>query len=105
MNSEYFLSEYDALKLGLHSIRKHISVIPQTPFLLKGTVRENLDPFTQIPVEELWVALEESGLSDLIKSVFLSLFSGLRASILISPTALICFQLGKSSFYVLLEPF
>lgn len=37
--SKYFISDHDALKLGLHSIRKHISVIPQTPFLFKGTIR------------------------------------------------------------------
>ena len=40
--------------MGLHSLRKHISVIPQTPFLFKGTVRHNLDPFGIIPDEELW---------------------------------------------------
>jgi ATP-binding cassette subfamily C (CFTR/MRP) protein 4 len=37
--SKYYISDYDALRLGLHTIRKHISVIPQTPFLFKGTVR------------------------------------------------------------------
>jgi ATP-binding cassette subfamily C (CFTR/MRP) protein 4 len=37
---------YDALKMGLHSLRQHLSVIPQTPFLFKGTVRQNIDPFS-----------------------------------------------------------
>ena len=46
-NSEYFIGENDALKMGLHSLRKHISVIPQTPFLFRGTIRENLDPFRE----------------------------------------------------------
>jgi len=31
--------------MGLHSLRRHISVIPQTPFIFKGTVKDNLDPF------------------------------------------------------------
>jgi ATP-binding cassette subfamily C (CFTR/MRP) protein 4 len=30
--------------MGLHSLRQNISVIPQTPFLFKGTIKKNLDP-------------------------------------------------------------
>lgn len=33
--------------LGLHILRQNIAFIPQQPFLLKGTIRENLDPFEQ----------------------------------------------------------
>ena len=32
--------------MGLHSLRQHVSVIPQTPFLFKGSVKQNLDPFS-----------------------------------------------------------
>ena len=45
LGSMYKLDSYDVLQMGLHSLRQHISVIPQTPFLFKGTVRENVDPF------------------------------------------------------------
>ena len=31
--------------MGLHSLRKHISIIPQTPFLFKGSIKLNVDPF------------------------------------------------------------
>ena len=41
----YEIGGCDALKMGLHSLRQNISVIPQTPFLFKGTVKKNLDPF------------------------------------------------------------
>lgn len=37
----------DALKLGLHDLRHSISVLPQTPFLFNGTIKENLDPLYQ----------------------------------------------------------
>ncbi len=43
--SEYLLGDYNALALGLHSLRQHISVIPQLPFIFKGTIRQNIDPF------------------------------------------------------------
>jgi ATP-binding cassette subfamily C (CFTR/MRP) protein 4 len=35
----------DIKTVGLHTLRKNIGYIPQTPFLFSGTVSENLDPF------------------------------------------------------------
>lgn len=43
--SIYTIDHFDALKMGLHSLRQHISVIPQVPFLFKGSIKQNLDPF------------------------------------------------------------
>lgn len=43
--SQYRIDQYNALEMGLHSLRQHISVIPQMPFIFKGTIRSNLDPF------------------------------------------------------------
>lgn len=33
--------------IGLHQLRKNIAFIPQSPFLLQGSIRENLDPFNE----------------------------------------------------------
>ena len=33
---------------GLHQLRKQIAFIPQNPFLIQGTIRENLDPFNEL---------------------------------------------------------
>ena len=41
----YELGSYDGLKMGLHSLRKNLSVLPQVPFLFQGSVRMNIDPF------------------------------------------------------------
>ena len=30
--------------MGLHKLRKGLTIIPQNPFLLKGTLKENVDP-------------------------------------------------------------
>ena len=64
--SIYQIDEYDALQLGLHTIRKNISVIPQVPFLFRDTIRMNLDPFSEFEDEKIWNALEESNLREFV---------------------------------------
>lgn len=39
-------------------LRKSITVIPQEPFLLDGSVRENADVSGKRTDEEIWAALE-----------------------------------------------
>ena len=55
--------------MGLHSLRQHISVIPQVPFLFRGTVRENIDPFNIADTQRIWDVLEESGLDDHVRGL------------------------------------
>lgn len=35
----------DSKDVGLHLLRRSIAYIPQSPFLLQGSIRENIDPF------------------------------------------------------------
>lgn len=35
----------DISQIGLHLLRKNIAYIPQSPYLLQGSIRENVDPF------------------------------------------------------------
>lgn len=63
LGSKYTVDKFDALEMGLHSLRQHISVIPQVPFLFKGSVKQNVDPFSTASESQLWLALEEAGLS------------------------------------------
>lgn len=37
----------DIKTLGLHILRKGIAYIPQVPFLLAGTIKQNIDPFSE----------------------------------------------------------
>ena len=62
MGSYYSLGGFDALKMGIHSLRQHISVIPQTPFLFKGTIKQNVDPFEMESDERIWSVLQDSNL-------------------------------------------
>ncbi len=67
--SVYQIDKFNALEMGLHSLRQHISVIPQVPFLFKGSVRQNIDPFGSTSDDRLWEVLEQSGLIDHVKSL------------------------------------
>ena len=44
----------DSKTLGLHELRNKISIIPQDPVLFSGSVRRNLDPFTQHDDEKFY---------------------------------------------------
>ncbi|KAH9984900.1 hypothetical protein BJV77DRAFT_1035217 [Russula vinacea] len=51
--------------INLDALRSSITIIPQTPELLSGTLRENLDPFSQYDDASLNGALRASGLFSL----------------------------------------
>ncbi|KAG1666954.1 hypothetical protein FOA52_004237 [Chlamydomonas sp. UWO 241] len=52
----------DCATLGVHHLRSKMSIIPQDPFMYKGTVRRNLDPLEEHGDEALWEVLEAVGL-------------------------------------------
>lgn len=49
----------DAGLIPLPTLRSHISIIPQDPVLVSGTLRYNLDPFSEFSDEDIWSALEQ----------------------------------------------
>ena len=55
--------------MGLHSLRQHISVIPQVPSLFNGSVRQNIDPFDTAENNKIWEVLDEAGLSSHVKAM------------------------------------
>ena len=71
----------DIRKLGLTPLRRHaLSLLPQTPFVFAGTVRDNLDPFQTSSEAELWAALAAVQLADKLRRSEQGLDTWLRES-------------------------
>lgn len=60
------IDNYDISSFGLTDLRKVLGIIPQSPVLFSGTVRFNLDPFSEHGDVDLWEALERSYLKNVI---------------------------------------
>lgn len=56
-------------EIGLHCLRNSISFIPQTPFLMASTIRENLDPFKRFTDDEIWNVLEEIQMKNYVQTL------------------------------------
>lgn len=62
-NGTITIDGVDIQNINLEALRRRITIIPQDPVLLSGTIRTNLDPFGEVDDSELQAALEGSGLS------------------------------------------
>lgn len=76
-SGDVIIDNIDTQLLGLHELRSKISIIPQDPILFSGTVRSNLDPFSQYKDILLWAVLDNANL----KSTVITMGNGLDSKI------------------------
>ena len=60
------IDNVDIATLGLETLRKAMTMIPQDPALFAGTIRDNLDPFRQYSESEIVAAADAFGLRELV---------------------------------------
>lgn len=68
----------DTGMIGVHDLRKKLSIIPQEAVLFNATLRKNLDPFDEHPDDVLWSALQETELKDVVDEMGFGLQSPIQ---------------------------
>lgn len=66
---EIIIDGVNIAKIGLHDLRFKITIIPQDPVLFSGSLRMNLDPFSQYSDEEIWTSLELAHLKEFVSGL------------------------------------
>ena len=56
-----YIDDEDITKIGLDILRKNITIIPQDPCLMEGTLKYNIDPFNVVDNEEIISVLKKIG--------------------------------------------
>ncbi|OAQ25700.1 P-loop containing nucleoside triphosphate hydrolase protein [Linnemannia elongata AG-77] len=64
-----YIDGIDISKIGVHDLRERMAIIPQEPFLFRGTLRFNLDPTNKHQDADIWAALEAAEMKRLVEGL------------------------------------
>ncbi len=59
----------DIKQMSLHALRSKIGIVPQDPVLFSGTIRANLDPFSQYSDADIYEALDGVNLKNYVQTL------------------------------------
>jgi ABC-type multidrug transport system fused ATPase/permease subunit len=63
-----YVGGVDIAKVGLHRLRRGLSIIPQEPELFSGNIRSNMDPWNEFTDDEIWKTLEACEMKKFFKT-------------------------------------
>ncbi|RHZ16645.1 hypothetical protein DYB37_012307, partial [Aphanomyces astaci] len=66
VSGSILLDGRDIATVAKQDLRRHLSIIPQSPVLFKGTLRQYLDPFGSFDDAALWAVVSKAGLHPLV---------------------------------------
>ncbi len=66
-NGKIYIDDQDISKIALEKLREILTIIPQDPTMIEGTLRENVDPSESFSDEEIKQILLKVGLDDFIE--------------------------------------
>ena len=69
LSGSIMIDGINILKLPLRLLRSRLAIVPQDPVLFKGSVRSNLDPFSEKSDDALWNALSRVKMAEYVASM------------------------------------
>eukprot|EP01018_Ginkgo_biloba_P007386 Gb_12211 [translate_table: standard] len=65
-DGKILIDKVDVSDVALRELRSKLTIVPQSPFLFEGTLRENLDPSSNVADSVIWEVLQKCHIKDAV---------------------------------------